>query len=176
MFQYAYLLYMPVYIIGALTVKAFRFKEFLAMLMGIVAPYWTGLGLGLISIDDLRVPQFIDIFSAFESKSDLLMVFLTAGITCVATLLVSMSNLVKLYTSNSHVRMCNSVLLLIGFASALFMILDFTNLTAYAETLFMISGFQIAIALSPGNPPRDNLVMFITSVVYISMFVLTVNL
>ncbi len=52
MVQYAFIFMIPAYIAIAASLKCLRFKETIAFILGLVAPYWVGVGLGIIPLSD----------------------------------------------------------------------------------------------------------------------------
>ena len=71
MFQYAFLPMIVPYVASAIMMKAFRIKEALATGMGLIAPYWVGVGMGLIPLEAFSLPELTNLFSDYIHSSDL---------------------------------------------------------------------------------------------------------
>lgn len=143
MVQYAFLLLMIVYPLMAIMAKIFRVKEIVAFLMGLVAPYWVGLGLGLISFSDFRIPQFLLSLPNADGNY-LILVFASLGTLALTGLVLSLNNAMLIYAGNMRVRTFNNMINLLGFACAIFMIIDFDNFGAYASSFCFAVSVQIS--------------------------------
>lgn len=144
MIQYAFIFMMPAYIIGALFLKCFNFKGFLAFLMGIAAPYWVAIGLGIVPLDWFTMPTFTNLFDGFENRSSLLVGVLNLAFTVLIGMVLALNNLVKLYAGNTQRRLYNDVVMVLGLVCSICMVIDFNNLVAYAATVYMVSAVQVA--------------------------------
>ena len=143
MVQYAFLLLMIVYPLMAIMAKIFRVKEIVAFVMGLVAPYWVGLGLGLISFSDFRIPQFLVSLPNADGNY-LILVFASLGTLALTGLVLSLNNAMLIYAGNMRVRTFNNMINLLGFACGIFMIIDFDNFGAYASSFCFAVSVQIS--------------------------------
>ena len=143
MVQYAFLPLILVYPIMAIMIKVLRLKEIVAYLMGLVAPYWVGLGFGLISFSDFRMPHFLaNLPNADENY--LLMVFISLCTLALVGLMMMLNNAMLIYAGNMRVRTFNNLINLLGFSCGLFMIVDFDNFEAYASSFCFAVSVQIS--------------------------------
>ena len=106
MIQYAFIFMIPAYLIGAMLLKCFNFKSLIAFLMGIVAPYWVGVGLGIIPLEQFRMPTFTNLFDGYATKSGLFFGLLNVAVTVVMGLILALNNSVKLYAGNKRAGPC----------------------------------------------------------------------
>lgn len=143
MVQYAFLPLMLVYPIMAIIDKILRLKEVVAYLMGIIAPYWVALGLGLLSFSDLRIPHFLETLPVADGNY-LLMIFISLGTLALVELMMSLNNAMLIYAGNMKVRRFNNMINLLGYSCALFMLADFDNFGAYASTFCFAGSVQIS--------------------------------
>lgn len=143
MVQYAFVPLILIYPIMAMMAKVLRLKETVAYIMGLVAPYWVALGFGLISFSDFRPPQFlVDIPNA--DGNYLLLVFVSLCTLALIGLMMTLNNAMLIYAGNMRVRTANNMINLLGFACALFMIIDFDNFGAYASSFCFAVAVQIS--------------------------------
>lgn len=170
MCQYAFLPYIIPYTVGAIIMKAFRLKEFLAMGMGILAPYWVGIGMGIIPLEDFRMPEFTDLFNGFAQARELFVLMLSVGIAIFCGFILALNNSIKLYAGNSRVNALNMTITLVGLTSTLCIIIDFSNMMAYIATLYFSVAVQVANLCALWTIRREWLVVFIPSLVYIGFF------
>lgn len=144
MVQYAFLPLMLIYPLMALTAKVLRVKETVAYCMGLVAPYWVALGLGLISFSDFRMPQFFEDFPNADGNY-LLMVFISLATLALVGLVMTLNNAMLIYAGNMRVRASNNMINLLGFSCGILMLVDFDNFGAY------VASFCFAVAVQISN-------------------------
>lgn len=143
MVEYAFLPMMIVYPIMAMIDKILRVKEIVAYLMGIVAPYWVAIGLGLVSFSDFQLPQFL-VNPPTADGNYLLMVFISLGTLALVELIMSLNNAMLIYGGNMKFRRFNKMINLLGYSCALLMLIDFDNFGAYASTFCFAGSVQIS--------------------------------
>lgn len=175
MFQYAFLFFIPAYLIVALILKCLNFKGFIAMLMGVSAPYWVGIGLGIIPVDTISMPTLTNLFVGFDSRQALIVGVLNCGITTLLLFLVSLSNMVKLYAGNTRRRLFNNAILTLGVVSVICIICDFDNIPVYMATLYMALAAQMANLFALHNVRNARTILFFILAIYVGAFVLMEN-
>ncbi len=143
MVEYAFLAFILIYPVMAIMTKVLRIKEIVAYLMGLIAPYWVALGLGLISFSDFKMPHFLESLP-YADGNYLIMVFISIGTLALIGLIMTLNNALLIYAGNMRMRTFNNMINLLGFACGLLMIADFDNFGAYAATFC----FAIAVQIS----------------------------
>ncbi len=171
MFQYAFLAFIPIYILICWTLKCINFKGIIALLMGTVAPYWIGIGLGLIPLDSFTMPAFTYMLDVLGNKQTLLVGLLNCGVTILITFLLTLYNAVKLYAGNTRRRLFNNALILLGVASAIFMVCDFDNIPVYLPTLYMVAAAQIANLFALHNLHHPRAVIWVLLLLFTASFI-----
>lgn len=171
MFQYGFIPMTLTYLIGGIVMKAFRFKEFLALGMGLVAPYWVGVGFGLIKPEWFRVPEFSYIMSESVQSSDILLLALSVGLASFVGILLALNNSIKLYAGNSRVNALNMTITIMGAVSIICICVDFSNMFAYLGTLYFTVSVQIANLCALWRFRREWLIVLVPAVIYIGFFV-----
>ncbi len=171
MCQYAFLPFLLPVIIGAIIMKAFRVKEALAMLMGIVAPYWVGIGFGLLPLDSFRLPELSNLFGGFVETPDLIVILSSIGVAMFLGLLLGFNNSMKLYAGNSRVNALNMMISLMGVVSKVCFIVDFSNMMAYLATLYVAVAVQIANLCALWNFKREWVICLVPAVIYVGFFI-----
>lgn len=176
MVQYAFIPMAFVYFIWALFMKVLRVREVLALLIGILCPYWIGLGIGLLHFSDFHFPSLTPLFTLSEDPSEFYI--LLAGIALAAALgfILTFINSIKLYAGNSKVNAMNLCVSVLGAASVFCILLDFDNMHAYVITLYMACGVGLANICALWNPPMPWTVTVIPSLCYIALFVCSILL
>lgn len=174
MFQYAFIFLMPGYILIALMMKCFRFREFAAFVMGVIAPYWIAVGMGLVPIDSFHLPTFTNLFDVFSTADDLLVGSISIGITALVAVLMALNNAVKLYAGNTQRRLYNNAIAIIGLICVAGMAVDFNNLPTYLASFYMTAAVQIANTFALWNIRKANLWLGIITIIYVVLFLIMV--
>lgn len=144
MFQQAFLPMFVALVLSCAACQILRFKEFMAMILGLIAPYWVLFGFGVITIDSFHVPDITPIFSA-EITPRLFYMLVGYGIMLALTLLLALNNGMKLYAGNAQIRSYNNIINIFGLTAVAAMIFDTNNITAYTGVL------NLWVALQFGN-------------------------
>lgn len=128
---------------GMALMKICHFREITALLLGLIAPYWVLLGLGIVSIDDFHLPQLSDIFTSPIPEGCMPMVIGTA-VAFAISLLLSLYNGIKLYAGNSRIRALNNVVNLFGITAVVAMTVDMANMASYVGVVNLWFALQFA--------------------------------
>lgn len=174
MFQYAFIFMTPVYLLGAIMLKCFSFRCLVAFIMGLAAPYWVAIGLGIVAPLSIAMPTFTNLFDGFASGGGLFVCILNVGITAFIGLILAFNNGVRLYAGNTQRRLYNMVVNLLGVTCVLCMMLDFNNMVAYMATLYMITAVQIANLFALWHVHRGGLWLFMFSLLYVAGYVIMI--
>lgn len=170
MVEYAFLPYIIPYVVAAIIMKAFRIKEFLAMGMGIVAPYWVAVGMGLIDISSFRMPEITNLFSGYVQTQDLVLLMADVGLAAFFGFVLGLNNSIKLYAGNSRINAMNLAINFVGMTSAICMVVDFNNMPAYMMTLYFAVAVQVANLCALWTIKREWLLVLIPSLIYAGFF------
>lgn len=173
MMQHAFLLMIPIFVIGAMYLNVLRLKELAACVLGVVAPYWIGIGFGLIGFDDFALPELTNIFTDAAVGAIPFWSVLATALTALLSLLLALSNSVRVFSTNTQTRACNSFFNLLSVALFWYMIFDFSNMTTYLPLFNLMAGIQAAHFFVLNRVRRGVIVAGIVAVFYVALFVLT---
>lgn len=143
MCQYAFLPYIIAYVAAALVMKSFRFKELIAFGMGLAAPYWILLGFGVVDPAWFRMPELKSVSAVCNGSPDTAVMVFSVGVAVFLEVMFAINNSLKLYAGNSKVNAMNLAVIFMGLVSAVFIIVDFSNMEAYLATLFLSLAVQV---------------------------------
>ncbi|MBD5309835.1 MAG: hypothetical protein HDS10_05340 [Bacteroides sp.] len=174
MFQYAFIPMILPYILGAIFMKVLRIRELLAFLMGILAPYWVGLGLGLIKPEWFAMPEISNLFTDFSRTPELYVLMAGVALTAFAGTVLALNNSIKLYAGNSQVNAMNLSITVLGGVSIICIVVDFSNMITYLATLFFTVGVQVGNFCALWHIKKGWLVVFVPAVIYTTLFLITV--
>jgi len=170
MFQYAFIFMIPAYICIAVMMKCLRFKGIIAFLMGLAAPYWIVVGLGIVPLSSFALPSLTNLSDGYTTTSDIFIGILNIGITAIMAVLMFLNNAVKLYAGNSRRRLVNNSIAVLGLISAISMCVDFNNLTAYLATFYLASAVQLSNTFELSNIPRSRVWFAVIALIYTVSF------
>ncbi|MCM1517616.1 MAG: hypothetical protein NC117_03135 [Pseudoflavonifractor sp.] len=150
--QYAYALYIPVFLIGCVQMRCLSFKGFMAALIGLVTPVWILWGLGVISLDNVTLPQFAPIFTALD-RHEAARFIATVGLTIALIIGFGAFNFIKIYSYNSRARAYNGFIGILALATMVYAMADYTNTAAYIPLLNTCAAVQGAhfFTINPGR-------------------------
>ncbi|MDE5876779.1 MAG: hypothetical protein K2H47_04700 [Muribaculaceae bacterium] len=174
MIQYAFLILIPVTIVNLIALKVCRWREIGAFFIGLGAPYWVGIGLGLLPLDSFHLPTPHNLFLANLEPGDTVPVLIGAGFAMLTGILVGLNSMIKLYAGNSCVLALNLTIGVTGIGSLVAIFLDYTNLEAYLTTLYLTVAVQIANLFGLWRIPRPRLVLSLFGLLYIVLYILTI--
>lgn len=174
MIQYTFvLMIVPVIIIGIMF-KCMHIRELLALLLGLVAPYWVAIGFGLISPYALAMPSFTNLFNGYLPDNMLLTGLINIGCTGVVGMILALYNGIKLYAGNTRRRLFNMAINVLGLYCLLCMVFDSDNLTAYIVTFFVSVSFQWANLFALWHPRKPGIWALGISLAYVACFIVAI--
>lgn len=171
MCQYAFLPMAVAYFCSSIVMKVCRIKECLAFIMGLIAPYWVGIGLGLIPLEWIKIPQITILFDDYGAVADRFLIILSVGIAIFCGFMLGLNNSIKLYAGNSRVNAMNLTINFVGIVCVVCAIVDFSNIMAYLATLYFVVAVQVANLCALWNIRREGLAVAIPALVYIGFFI-----
>lgn len=142
MIQYAFILLMPIFLLGAIFTSTLRTRSLIGIILGIITPYWITLGPGIITPQDINTPTLTNLLNGFTPPHSLFLLMLAQGITALVTLLLTATNALTLTAPSQQQRSYNAFLNLLGIAMVWYMIFDATNLLTYTATLTLCLAIQ----------------------------------
>lgn len=171
MIQYGFLfMAIPLLVIAGIF-KCLHWREAFAFLMGLCAPYWIGVGLGLIPLDAFVIPNLSNIWEKVLSPEMMLTGLLNIAFTAVVTLVLGLNNALRLFAGNVRRQMFNTAVGIVELSAALMMVLDYNNFTAYIATFYMAAAFQFANFFALWKIRRPWIPILILCAVYLAFFI-----
>lgn len=143
MFQYTFVYLIPVFFIGFLQMRAMYIRSALAMLFGLVTPFWIVLGLGIIGLEDLHAPQLANVWEhlGVEQYRNLIILL---SVTAFVTLVLLIANVLQIINYKMQVRAYNGFFLVLTILTMILMAVDFDNVMVYFPVLNLCLSIQIA--------------------------------
>lgn len=172
MYQYAFVLMMPVFFAGALMMKAMRAKEVVAMLLGIVAPYWVAVGLGLVELTAFHLPEIHFGFDSVVPVPKRVVLWINIGLSGLLAALFSFSNSMVMFAGNKETRARNNVITMFNVATLLFIIFNPANMAAYLPVFYLAFAVQVGNLFAYHNLPWRRTLLWSFAGLYTIGFIL----
>lgn len=140
--DYSSLLLLPVFFVGFFQMQTMTFKGFIAMLLGIITPYWLAWGFGFVELNSLRLPDMsfsLDNYAALSAGE-----LARASITVIAGLFFGLCNVLTLMSYRLQLRSYNGFFTALAVVSAILMVLDVRNFDTYLLLLNVCVSVQAA--------------------------------
>ena len=107
MFHYGFLFLIPAFILGFLNMGVFNLKGLLAMLFGLVTPFWIVLGLGIVAPSGFTAPHINGIWTlSGQPWTNLTLVL--AVITALLGIVLAVMNLMTIMNYRMQTRVYNA--------------------------------------------------------------------
>ena len=168
MFEYAFIPLALATFIGAFIMEAMRAKEVLAMGLGLIAPYWVGIGFGLINPLDMRIPVPHTIFAGNLSPEAFVTLTVT-GVMALCAAILSLYNGLILYAGNTRVRRSILTINTFGIIASMAMIFDVDNLPAYLGVCYIWVANQLANLFTLRDLRRGGLLYWLLQLLIFSI-------
>lgn len=143
MFQYTFVYLIPVFFIGFLQMRAMYIRSALAMLFGLVTPFWIVLGLGIIGLEDLHAPQLANVWEHLGVEQYRNVIILLS-VTAFVTLVLLIANVLQIINYKMQVRAYNGFFFVLTILTMIVMAVDFDNVMVYFPVLNLCLSIQIA--------------------------------
>ena len=143
MVEYAMIPFIFASFLGAFFLGSMRGKEFMALGLGLIAPYWVVIGLGLIDPLSMKLPHPHTIFTTIPDTETFLQLGLVTILT-LAGIFLSLYNGIILYAGNTRVHRSILTVNTFGVIAMLSMWLDVTNIEAYTGIFYVWIAIQLA--------------------------------
>ncbi len=168
-FQYAFLFYLPVLIIGCMQMRILDLKTAIAATMGLVTPPWILLGFGYITLDSITFPEFSSIFTKL-STGEAWQMLVSIGVSVFVCLGAWAANLVRIISYNAQTRAYNGFFAMVSLVSVFFMLTDFTNYIIYVPLLNCCTAIQLGHLFTIHQSRRSYLGIISIVAVYFCLY------
>lgn len=145
MWQYGFMLLIPVMVLATLFLNILRPKEIVALILGVITPYWIFIALGIVSFSEFHMPSLTNLFRGAEPVADVVQMIVTLSITAILFIVALIFNNMAPASEGAMQRARRSIIHLVGFALLWFMVFDFTNMLTYMPAFFLCTGYECAL-------------------------------
>ena len=138
MFHYGFLFLIPAFILGFLNMGVFNLKGVLAMLFGLVTPFWIVLGLGITAPGNFTVPSIDGIWNLTGQPWTNLMLVL-AVITVVLGIVLAVRNLLTIMNYRMRTRVYNAFFIFTLVMAVIALCIDYCDVQVYLPLLNLMT-------------------------------------
>lgn len=142
-FDFRYALYVPVLAVGFAQMRVFTLRTIMAMIIGIFTPWVIAFGLGLISPDELRLPDLPLLMTRVSGPSDSLFV----GVAVYTALLTAgclLQCVIKIMTYTAQARAQQSFITMLTIVTIVFAVADSAGLSQWLPLVNCCAALQLA--------------------------------
>ena len=143
MFHQGFLVLIPAYLLGFANMRALGIKGVLAMLFGLVTPFWIVLGLGIVSPSDVTLLSWWPV-----ELPRLTLPTIVIAATAVLGIILSAGNLLTILNYRMQTRVYNLVLVILLVTAVIATYLDYRDVTVFLPLLNLMVAIQVAQAFT----------------------------
>lgn len=168
--QYCYAFYLPVFLAGLAQMQVFNGRSLTAALLGMLTPWWIMFGFGIITPDEVRLPDFVSIFSVIDHE-DTYLLLITIGLTVGMMLACYVLNLLKTIAYNAKARAINGSFMLMALVTVVALCIDYRNIISYVPLLNFLASMEAAHYFSTHRAEKSFVAILLLLSAYIAIFV-----
>lgn len=160
MFHYGFLVLIPAFLLGFINMGVFNLKGLLAMLFGLITPFWITLGMGIAKPADFVLPQ-IDVVWNLTGQSVVGLMHLLALLIAVTGVVLAVMNLMTIMNYRMQTRVYNAFMVFALVIAVISLCVDFGNVAVYLTLLCIMVAVQIAHTHTLRTSPFRYLLMLL---------------
>ena len=139
MFHYGFLVLIPAFLLGFLNMGVFNLKGVLAMVFGLITPFWIVLGLGIAGPADAVAPQWL-----FLERPSMTPLIALASATAILGIVLAAVNFHTIMNYRMQPRVYNAFFIIVLVLTVIALLLDHRHLTVYLPLLNLMVAVQVA--------------------------------
>lgn len=145
MFHYGALVLLPAFLLGFLNMGVFNLKGLLAMLFGLITPFWIVLGLGIVAPTDFNAPHFNGIWN-LAALPQFTHELVLAALTAVVGVVLAVMNLMTIMNYRMQTRVYNVFFVFVLVLAVIALCIDYSDIAVYLPLLSLMVAVQVAQA------------------------------
>ena len=143
MFHYGFLALIPAYLLGFLNMRALGPKGLLAMIFGLVTPFWIVLGLGLVAPGEAIPPSIDGVWHALEWPNASTGI-IVATVTALLGIVLMAINLPVVMNYRMQPRVYNIALAILLVMTIVAMYVDYRDMVVFLPLIHLMVAVQVA--------------------------------
>ncbi len=175
MFHYAFIFFILIYALSALTLKLFGWRELGALILGVAAPYWILLGSGIIPMTALHIPSVNGIWMADIPAPEMIWLILLTGLTALWGLLITCHNVMALYSAGNATRAMAHCIILPAIAVLILILIDYANFMVYYVSLILFTAIEAGYFVAFGDRHSKAIIYWTVLAGYVTFSILYIT-
>jgi hypothetical protein len=143
MFHYGFLALIPAFLLGFFNMGVLNLKGLLAMIFGLITPFWIVMGMGIATPADFVMPHINGIWNLTAQSSVEMMLVLSASTALLGITLAAM-NLATIMNYRMQTRVYNAFFVFALVIIVIALCIDYGNVTVYLPLLSLMAAIQMA--------------------------------
>ncbi len=173
MFHYGFLMLLPAFLLGFFNMGVFNLKGLLAMLFGIITPFWIVMGLGLAAPADFIAPHMHGIWTVMGQTPVSLLLVLSL-VTSVVGIVLAVINLMTIMKYRMQTRVNNYFFVFVLVSMVIALCVDYSDVGVFLPLLSLMVSIQIAHAHTLGRAPLRYVLILLLMAGCIAFYALNV--
>ena len=145
MFHYGFLMLIPAFLLGFLNMGVLNLKGLLAMLFGLVTPFWIVMGLRIASPADFHPPHIQGIW-ALDMTGSSNAVLILAAVVAITGIVLAVMNLMTIMNYRMQTRAYNAFFVLTLLIAVIAMCVNYRDVSVLLPLLGLMVSIQVAHA------------------------------
>lgn len=147
MIHWSFVLLLVAFFLGFIEMRVMQWRGIVAMLLGIITPFWILLGLGIVSPLSFMPMQFSTAWASAE-VSQLSLFLVSVIVTAVAAVVLTCVNLYTIIGYRHQWRIYNAFIMLTGIITIIAMCVDYHDMHVFLPLLNVCLAIEVAHAFS----------------------------
>lgn len=173
--QYCYALFIPVFLLGCGQMRIFNGATIVAALLGIITPWWIMGALGMLTPDNIRVPELVSIFSIID-ESSAVRLLVTIGLTSLLLVGCFIMNVMKTIAYNARARAFSGAFATLSLVTLIGMFIDYQNFHSYIPLLNFCAAYEVSGYFCSHRGDRTGVAILCIVVTYIILYLCQIPL
>jgi len=147
MFHWAFVLLLIAFVFGFIEMRAMQWRGIVAMLLGIITPFWILMGLGVVAPSQFMPMEFSSAMASADLSTISLFV-VSVVVTAVAAIVLTCVNLYTIIGYRHQWRIYNAFIMLTGIITIVAMCVDYHDMHVFLPLLNECLAVEFAHAFS----------------------------
>lgn len=171
MYDWRFAFFIPVFFIGMVQMRIFRFKKIIAAIVGLLTPPWIVFGLDLIPVSHYRLPHIFFTPPSMLLETPGAWPFLcTVLFTMVVGFVCGSTALFRILGYNARARAYNGFLAMLGIYTGVLAIINFTDITTYVTLLNACVAMQVGHFFRATATRRGYIIVLLLIAAYAGLY------
>lgn len=147
MLHWAFVLLLVAFFLGFIEMRVMQWRGFVAMLLGIITPFWIVMGLGLIPPSQFMPMQFSTAWAS-AGVTQLSIFLISVIVTAITAVVLTCINLVTIIGYRHQWRIYNAFIMLTGIITIVAMCIDYHDMHVFLPLLNVCLAIEFAHAFT----------------------------